>query len=195
MPGFPPTADDERDQLLAFLEQQRKVLRLTAYGLSDVQARMAPSVSPLTIGGLVKHVTKVESHWIDIVLGRTAPPDEDGYDQGFSLADDETLSGILDDYDQVAARTDEVVGGLSVEAAVPVPQGVPWFPSDIEAWTLRWVLLHMIEETARHAGHADIVRESIDGATWFPLMSAAEQWDLRPWVEPWQPAMSGGAPA
>jgi uncharacterized damage-inducible protein DinB len=193
MPGLPPNADDEKEQLLAFLEQQRKVLRLTAYGLTDSQARTRSTASPLTIAGLLKHVTKAENHWIDMVSGQAAPPDEDTYDRGFSLSDNETLTGILLAHERTATRTEELVGGMSVEAGVPVPPGVPWFPSDIEAWTLRWVLLHLIEETARHAGHADIIRESIDGATWFPLMSAAEQWDLRPWVEPWKPEVPGGA--
>jgi hypothetical protein len=62
---------------------------------------------------------------------------------------------------------------------------VPWFPDGVEAWSVRWVLLHLIEETARHAGHADIVRESIDGATAFPVMAAAEGWPATPWLQPW----------
>ena len=70
----------------------------------------------------------------------------------------------------------------------PVPRGVPWFPDDIEAWSVRWVLLHLIQETARHAGHADIVRECVDGAAAMPLMAAVEGWPETPWVKPWQPA-------
>ena len=71
---------------------------------------------------------------------------------------------------------------------MPVPQGVPWYPDDVEAWSVRWVLLHLIQETARHAGHADIVRESIDGATMYPLMAAVEGWPASPWMQPWEPA-------
>ena len=67
-------------------------------------------------------------------------------------------------------------------------KGVPWFPDDVDAWSVRWVLLHLIEEIARHAGHADIVRESIDGATMFPLMAAAEGWPATDWLQPWEPA-------
>jgi uncharacterized damage-inducible protein DinB len=190
MPGFPTTHVDEKEQLLAFLAQQRSVLRLSAYGLSEEQARESPTVSPLTIGGLLKHVAKVEDHWIGIVLERPAAPDPENYDQGFVLGADESLSGVLSAYEAAAAQTEEVARTLPIDHPVPVPPGVPWFPSDIEAWTLRWVLLHLIEETARHAGHADIIRESIDGATWFPLLSAADKWDLRPWVEPWQPKVA-----
>ena len=71
---------------------------------------------------------------------------------------------------------------------MPVPKGVPWYPDDVDAWSVRWVLLHLIAETARHAGHADIVRESIDGATAFPLMAAAEGWPATEWMQPWEKA-------
>lgn len=67
---------------------------------------------------------------------------------------------------------------------VPVPEGMAWFPDDITACSLRWVLLHLIEETARHAGHADIIRESRDGATAIPLMAAEQGWPAKPWVQP-----------
>jgi Protein of unknown function (DUF664) len=91
-------------------------------------------------------------------------------------------------YDEVAKETEAVVAGIAdLGQPVPVPKGVPWFP-DIEAWSVRWVLLHLIEETARHAGHADIVRESIDGATMYELMAAAEGWPATDWLKPWEPA-------
>ena len=81
-----------------------------------------------------------------------------------------------------------VIGGITdLGQAVPVPKGVPWYPDDIDAWSVRWVLLHLIEEIARHAGHADIVRESIDGATMYALMAAAEGWPATDWLTPWQP--------
>jgi len=62
-----------------------------------------------------------------------------------------------------------------------------WFPDDVEAWSLRWVLLHLVEEIGRHAGHADIVRESIDGATMYELMAGAEGWPATDWLQPWTP--------
>ncbi len=188
MSGMPTIVEDEKGQLLAYLAQQRGFLRLSAYGLTDEQARLSASVSPLSIGGLIKHVARAEVHWTGIVLERPGSSGSEDYEEGFRLGPDETLAGMLDFYESVAADTERVVKDLPLERPVPVPQGVPWFPKDIDAWNVRWVLLHLIEETARHAGHADIVRESIDGATWFPLMSAAENWDMRPWIEPWQPA-------
>ena len=92
-------------------------------------------------------------------------------------------------YATVARDTEAVVRAIpNLNQVVPVPKGVPWFPADVEAWTVRWVLLHLIEETARHAGHADILRESIDGATMYALMAAAEGWPATDWLQPWTPA-------
>jgi hypothetical protein len=111
------------------------------------------------------------------------------YQENFRLGPDETLAGVLARYAEVARQTEEIVAGIpDLGQAVPVPGGVPWFPDDIEAWSVRWVLLHLIQETARHAGHADIVREHIDGATAFPLMAAAEEWPDSPWLQRWRPA-------
>ena len=187
MPGNVPPVTDERDGLLAYLAQQRYVLRLTAYGLTDEQARAAPTVSALSVGGLIKHVTAVEHAWMDTVLQRRQGSVED-YAANFRLGPDETLAGVLASNDEAARRTGAVIADIAdLGQAVPVPQGVPWFPDDIDAWSVRWVLLHLIQETARHAGHADIVREAIDGATAFPLMAAAEGWPATPWLQPWAP--------
>jgi Protein of unknown function (DUF664) len=92
----------------------------------------------------------------------------DDYESNFRFGPDETLDGVLAGYDEVTRRTEAVIAEIpDLGQAVPVPQGVPWFPDDVDAWSVRWVLLHLIEETARHAGHADMVRESLDGATAF----------------------------
>ena len=103
-----------------------------------------------------------------------------------SWAPDESLAGVLDLYRPPRPgptppwpRVDDL------GRAVPLPSGVPWFP---EGATVRWVLLHLVEETARHAGHADIIRESLDGAQAGSLMAAAENWEPSPWVTPWTPA-------
>ncbi|MCU1344302.1 MAG: hypothetical protein JWL70_568 [Acidimicrobiia bacterium] len=194
MPGNVRPVSCERDGLMAFLGQQRQVLRLTAYGLTDEQARITLP-GGLSVGGLIKHLASGEESWMDIVLQRTSPPseatgsEETDYTAGFRLEAHESLATVLERYERAAANTDAVIAAIDdLGLAVPVPQGVPWFPADIEAWSVRWVLLHLIEETARHAGHADIVRESIDGATAFPLMAAAEGWPETPWMTPWKPA-------
>lgn len=193
MPGQAPPLRDERELLLAYIAQQRNGIRYAAYGLTDEQARMAPSVSSLSIGGLVKHVADMERNWIDIVLQRDRADSQDdqasAYGDNFHPQPNETLAEVLAHYDNVAEETEAVVRGLAdLGQAVPVPRGVPWFPDDVEAWSVRWVLLHLVEETARHAGHADIVRESIDGATMYELMAAAEGWPATDWLKPWRPA-------
>jgi len=184
MPGLVRPVIDEGDALLAYLAHERDVLRITAYGLSDAQALTPASVSPLTVAGLVKHCASVESFWInDVVLRRH----HFEFGQNFELGPDESLATVLDLYDRVAYESDRVIGGIAdLDRAVPVPPGVPWFPDDVPAWSVRWVLLHLIHETARHAGHADIIRESIDGATAFPLMAAVEHWPATEWIQPWQ---------
>ena len=186
MPGLVRPVIDERDALLAYLQQQREALRTTAYGLTEDEARVVPSASALSIGGLIKHVTQVERHWVAMIRGELRI-DESAYEDGFRLLDGETLAGVLADFELAAQETAAAIAAESdLGRAVPVPQGVPWFPKDVAAWSVRWVLLHLIEEIARHAGHADIVRESLDGATGFALLAAAEGWAPTPWLTPWQ---------
>jgi uncharacterized damage-inducible protein DinB len=192
MAGNVEPVADERSGLLRYLEQQRHVLRVAAYGLTDEQARMTPSKSALSVGGLIKHVATTENGWIDITLQVPQPSaeeEQERYVDDFQIGEGETLADVLALYDEVASRTEEVIAGITdLGQPVPVPKEVPWFPKDVDAWSVRWVLLHLIEETARHAGHADIVREHIDGATAFPLMAAAEGWPESPWMTPWKPA-------
>jgi hypothetical protein len=191
MPGQAPFHADEHDLLLGYVTQQREVLHLTAYGLTDEQARTpAAAPSPLTVGGLIKHVAGVERTWIDMMLERERPASaEDDYVRGFTMGPDETLADVLAFARGVSEETERVVRAIpDLGQRVPVPKGVPWYPDDLDAWSVRWVLMHLVSETARHAGHADIVREAIDGATAFPLMAAAEGWPATPWMQPWEPA-------
>jgi len=188
MPGSVRPITDERDGLLAYLAQQRYVLRLAAYGLTNEQARATPSASSLSVGGLVKHVAATERSWIERVRDVPQSYGVEDYPVQFRLGADETLQDVLDFADDVAAETEAAIAEVEdLGRPVPVPRDAPWFPQDVEAWSVRWVLLHLIQETARHAGHADIVRESIDGATAFPLMAAAEGWPETPWMKPWTP--------
>ncbi|MFJ1761621.1 DinB family protein [Amycolatopsis sp. NPDC088138] len=191
MAGNVPPVADEREGLLRYLEQQRYVLKLAAHGLTDEQARYAPTKSTLSVGGLIKHVASTEDGWIDIALQLPQKPFGEArqdYEEAYRLGPEETLQSVLERYDEVAARTAEVIGRIDdLGRPVPVPKGVPWYPDDVPAWSIRWVLLHLIEETARHVGHADIIREHVDGATAFPLMAAAENWPETPWMKPWKP--------
>lgn len=178
---------DEREGLLGFLAQQRRVLKAAAYGLTEEQLRLTPSASALSVGGLLKHIASCESGWVDTMLQRPSGQTEESYGSDFHLTPEDTLESLLANYAEVAAETAAVVADLDLGHPVPVPDQ-PWFPKDLEAWSVRWVLLHLIEETARHAGHADIVRESIDGATGYELLAGAESWPATPWLKPWTPA-------
>ena len=194
MPGDVAPVADEREGLTGYLNQVRYVLRLSAFGLSDGQARVRPTPSGLSISGIIKHVAAVEGYWMDLVEQRPIAGSAEEYESGFVPDVDETLDALLERYADAAQRTDAVIAAVTdLGQAVPVPHDVPWFPKDVDAWSVRWVLLHLIEETARHAGHADIVREAVDGATAFPLMAAAEKWEPTPWMQPWKPNSSGEA--
>jgi hypothetical protein len=120
----------------------------------------------------------------------TAEADVAAYFDGFRMLPGETLAELLGDYDAACAETDATIMAIDdLNQEVPVPSGRPWLPTDITAWTVRWVVLHLIEETARHAGHADIVRESVDGASAGTLLAAAEGWPADGWITPWQPSV------
>jgi uncharacterized damage-inducible protein DinB len=163
--------DAERSDLLAILAQHRQFLRYTTRDLTDEQARTRTTVSELTLGGLIKHVADVERGWAQfIVEGPTALGDASAMTEAdwakrqdeFRLLDGETLAGVLDNYAATATATDELVRALpDLDATQPLPSA-PWFPPS-ERWSARRALLHIIAETSQHAGHADIIRESIDG--------------------------------
>jgi uncharacterized damage-inducible protein DinB len=192
MPGNAPALTEEKALLLAYIAQQRDGLRNAAFGLTDDQARLTPTAGSLSIGGLIKHVANTEQSWVDMAVQRQRPPlpreqQEQNYHDGFRLREDETLAGVLAAYADVATETEATIAGVDLDRPVPVPKGVPWFPADVDAWSVRWVLLHVIEETARHAGHADILREAIDGATMYELMAGAEGWPETEWLKPWRP--------
>ena len=162
----------ERADLLAVLGKTRYFLRYTTRGLTDEQAGQRTTVSVLILGGLIKHVTATEAHWAGFIVAGPSPAsdfsamtEEDirSWEGQFRLLPGETLAGVLDAYAEVAARTDDLVRTLpDLNVAHPLPQA-PWFTPG-ERWSARRVLTHIIAETAQHAGHADIIRESLDGA-------------------------------
>ena len=159
----------ERADLLETLAKHRGFLRQTVEGLTDEQARLRPTTSELCLGGLIKHVSRVEDAWAEFIVAgpaRQGPPDEASFDNhaaGFRMEDGETLETLIAAYDEVAARTDQLVSSLpSLDASQPLPEA-PWFPPGAR-WSARRVFLHIIAESAQHAGHADIIRETIDGA-------------------------------
>jgi hypothetical protein len=172
---------DELDALLSFLEAQRDAVRRALHGLSEEQAAVAPSASTLCLGGLIKHLAWAERKWFQVVLDQRPDPDpraREHWGDYFRMLPGETLASLLADYDRVAAETERIVRALpGPEVSVPLPDA-PWYPPGSRR-TARWILLYMVQETARHAGHADIIRESLDGARAFELMAAVEQQEQR----------------
>ena len=165
------TVTGERADILDFLAKHRYFLRFTANGLTDEQASARSTVSALTVGGLIKHVTATERHWAEFAQGGggTETPKEVEFtpemiaewENQFRLVEGETLADVLAEYEKVAAGTDDLVRTLDLEASYELP-AAPWQPPGV-FWSVRRVFLHIAAETAQHAGHADIIRESIDG--------------------------------
>lgn len=145
-------------------------------GLTDEQASSRPSVSELSLGGLVKHVAETEQGWVARARGEspTVHRDPSNWHECFALLDGETVESQLAYWEKVAAETEAYVRSVpSLDDTFPLPDQ-PWFPPEGRV-SVRWLCLHLIRETARHAGHADIIRESLDGKTAFELVALAEE--------------------
>ena len=197
MQGMPSPAPDERQTLLEFLRFNQNAFFAVAYGLTDEQARSKPSVSALSIGGLIKHAAGVQRGWMNRVESAPEFPPRDErpmeeivaeYEDEYVMRDDETLQELPDKLRAQNEDTLRIFAAADLDAPVPVPHDVPWFPQDLDFWNVRWVALHLIEELTRHAGHGDIIRESADGATMYELMAGIEGWPETDWIKPWKPA-------
>ncbi|MEU8678959.1 DinB family protein [Streptomyces sp. NPDC048560] len=163
---------DERGALLSFVEAQRGALRRSVIGLSEEQAASRPSASGLSLSGLLKHVAETELNWLRMAQGR---PNEKARTQetwadSFRLVEGESVPEVLAFWADVAAETEEFIASVdSMDDTFPLPEA-PWFPKDGRV-SMRWLLLHLVEEIGRHTGHADIIRESLDGRTAFELVA------------------------
>ncbi|MQY23591.1 DinB family protein [Nocardia macrotermitis] len=165
------TLTGERADLLAELAKARHFLRFTVRDLTDEQLGLRPTPSELCLGGLIKHVASAERNWANFILdGKSRMKNfDDMTEEDFTVRTDEfrmlpgdTLASILADYDAVSARTTEILTSTpDLNATIELPDA-PWFTDT--HWSIRQVLLHIIAETAQHSGHADIIREAIDGA-------------------------------
>lgn len=156
----------ERQDLLETLAKHRGFVRQAADGVTDEQARSHPTASELCLGGIVKHLARVERNWADFVVNGPPVVDEARYAEhvaSFRMGEDETLADLFADYDAAAAATDDLLRTVpSLDDDQPLPEA-PWNPPGAR-WSARRVFVHLVAETAQHAGHADILRESIDGS-------------------------------
>ncbi|MHA3704220.1 DinB family protein [Jatrophihabitans sp. YIM 134969] len=160
---------DERADLLDTLASHRYLFLRTVEGLTDEQARLTPIPSTtLSLGGLVKHVAATEDGWARFVVEGTSAqevpeggPDWAAREREFTLLPDETLAEVLAFYREVAERTDALVRTVDLDLAHPLP-AAPWFRPGATR-SARRVFTHVVAETAQHAGHADLLREALDG--------------------------------
>ncbi|MGW0548433.1 DinB family protein [Streptomyces altiplanensis] len=168
----PEAPGDERGALLAFLDAERGGIRRALLGLTDEQAATRPSASELSLSGLLKHVSETEQSWLSRAK-QVAPEvqrSEEDWHESFRLVGDETVEGRLAYWEKVARQTEEFIRSVpSLDDTFPLPDE-PWFPG-AQRVSMRWLLLRLITEMSRHSGHADIVRESLDGRTAFELVA------------------------
>nr|WP_042196038.1 DinB family protein [Kibdelosporangium sp. MJ126-NF4]CEL22373.1 hypothetical protein [Kibdelosporangium sp. MJ126-NF4] len=158
------TVTGERADFLQMLAKHRGFLRFTVRDLTDEQANLRTTVSELTLGGLIKHVAVTERGWANFIVGGAAAMFSEPVDWAaqFSMKESETLADLLERYEEVARRTDELVATADLDESHPLPEA-PWFEQGA-SWSNRRVLMHIIAETSQHAGHADIIRETLDGS-------------------------------
>jgi len=178
MPASPPFADQpdstgsERSVLEAFLDFHRQVLVSKVDGVSENEARHRRVPSRTTLAGLIKHMIGVERGWFQEVLGGRNPedisPNVGGGDESWDVAENETVSSLIKEYEQTCDQSRQTAARFALDDAVPEP--------DMGQVSLRWIYVHMIEETARHVGHADILREQTDGAAGNDGDSAVTTW-------------------
>lgn len=192
-----PARLTEAAALATFLREQVEAVRNAAFGLTEEEARLAPARSDLSLGGILKHLSVSWSSW---QRREACERGERGWELtqadyaefygSFALAEHETLSQVLEQYD---AATDSLVA--AVEAMDPGADALqapaPWFgqlePTPV---TQRMLALHLIEEFARHAGHADVVREQLDGALAGQLTLAVNDIPGNDFIQPWRRAAS-----
>ncbi|MEQ3554119.1 DinB family protein [Pseudonocardia nematodicida] len=161
--------DGERAALLETLAKHRMLLRHTVSNLSDEDARRRPTASALTLAGILKHVEGVERGWTDFIRTGVVEGAEHWTDQAaagderddFALDDADTVVALLARYTETAAATDELVRTVDLDVSHELPPA-PWFPANAR-WSARQALAHIVGETAQHSGHADIIRETVDG--------------------------------
>jgi hypothetical protein len=180
MSVIPVPVAGERQSLLEFVRFHHSALLAVSQGLTDEQARSTPTVSSLCIGGLIKHVTVVAYAWTQQVAMQPEQLSADPWslvgmmshrEEQHEMLDDESLSELLATFDAQTAETIRVFSETDLDAPMVVPDHIRRVCENAH-WTARWALMNINEEMARHAGHADLIRESIDGATMFPPRSS-----------------------
>lgn len=173
-----PNAIGEHAVLKTYALQQLAQLRTTVHGLTDEEAHRIPTASALNLTGLLRHCGAVAVYWSACAAaapGRPQlPADLSDAPLAELIADPSPLADALAFFDRcVGLAADNMDAVTDLDALVPIPQA-PWFPKDLPGWQARWCLAHIAAEVARHIGHADIIRETLDGKGAFELNDLAE---------------------
>lgn len=165
----------EREDLLGIVADQRRNFLFTVDGITDEQAAARTTVSELTLGGLAKHLGGTQRSWLEVIAG-TAPDVFEWSDLDLDhnrMTESETLAALVGEFRAAAAEFDRVVREEpDLDRRVTLPR-YPWSPPQPIQWTIRRVLLHIFREIAHHSGHADIIREALDGANTTARMAEA----------------------
>lgn len=191
MPFLTPNVTDENDLLATFASQQIRQLATSLVGLDDAQIREIPTASGMNLATLARHAIVVLTGAPLVTLDPDAVPnpltDPVDYAAGAcepaGVRDTDTAESLIDELRAGADHLEAVIRAADLDRRIPVPEA-PWYPAELGSWPARWVAAHCIEEMARHAGHADILRESIDGKGSYELNALADG-------EEWPPSDAG----
>ncbi|GAB3193216.1 mycothiol transferase [Nesterenkonia suensis] len=192
MPFLTAEVTDERDACAIYAVQQLEQLRIAALDLDDAQLRAAPTAGALSMGGLIAHVAQTVVRWLHhVYVHGVAEPDSGLAEEAFALGFDgfwtgeevpeETGTQLRDRLATARDLVRPVLADADFDARVPIPEA-PWFPKELESWNVRWVAHHLVAEVARHAGHADIIREHLDGQIAYAL-NARDVGETFDWAE------------
>ncbi len=167
----------EKEDLLLLLVDQRALFKVTLQGITEEQARQQTTVSTLTLGGLLKHLATGQRGTAKMLVERDADAEMDltALEDAYDLGADESLPQWLAEFDRASAFFDETIAGVeSMDELIPQPTA-PWAPDRVW-WSVRRVALHLLRETAHHCGHADIIREALDGQSTMAAISGDFEW-------------------
>ncbi|MGW6457309.1 mycothiol transferase [Streptomyces sp. NPDC055078] len=168
-------APSETDEILDMLGTARRTLLITLRKVTDAEAGERATVSELTLGGILNHLTQGERVWTHIMTDNTGGTPEGMWDMGqYATPAGATVRELRRAYEEAARATDAAARTVHPDTEVPLPE-TPWEPGVVHRWSVRRILLHLFQETAQHAGHADIIRESLDGASTTEQLGSAHE--------------------